>query len=152
MSNGGAGKDTLVTVDLTAGKVAGNVVLDSAVSRTLWATCDGTGVVGGLSFAPGGSPSANGTATFGTFDGRGRYVVDSTVGVPPGLVPTGLLTATSPATFKDAFLAAFYPAGTPTTAPASGALWAVDPYGGGSDDFVTPINNFYLIGAAWDRE
>jgi hypothetical protein len=33
---------------------------------------------------------------------------------------------------------------------AAGYLWAVDPYGGGSDDFVTAMP-YYLIGAAWDR-
>ena len=58
------------------------------------------------------------------------------------------LTATSPATFQDAFIATLYPPGAPAT---KGWLWAVDPYGGGSDDEVSPIA-YDLIGAAWTRE
>jgi hypothetical protein len=145
VSHGGAGKDAIVSVDLTAGRVSGSVTLASPLSRTLWATCVGSGVVGGLDFTPG-------NATFGTFDAAGRFKLDSSVTVPPGLVPSGLLTATSPASYKDAFIAAFYPDGTETNSTtASGVLWAVDPYGGGSDDFTSPID-FVLIGAAWDRE
>jgi hypothetical protein len=152
VSHGGAGKDAIVSVDLTAGRVSGSVTLASPLSRTLWATCDGSGVVGGLDFAPGAAAGAPGNATFGTFDAAGRFKVDSSVAVPPGLVPSGLLTATSPATYQDAFLGAFYPDGTlPNSTTASGVLWAVDPYGGGSDDFTSPVG-FVLIGAAWDRE
>ena len=78
--------------------------------------------------------------------------MDSTVGVWANHEPSGLLTGTSPASYKDAFIAAFYPAGTMTNATAArGALWAVDPYGGGSDNEVTAFG-YMLIGAAWDRE
>jgi hypothetical protein len=152
VDNGGAGNDLIVTVDLTNKVVSKTMKLSSPLPRALWATCDGSGVVGGVSFTPGASPAVNGTATFGAFDSSGAFKVDSTVAVFPGLEPSGLLTATSPATYQDAFLAAFYRPGTPANSTdATGALWAVDPYGGGSDDFVSPID-FYLIGAAWDRE
>ena len=152
VDNGGNGKDAIITVDLTAGKVSKVTALSADLTRSLWATCDGSGVVGGLSFVQGSSPGANGTATFGAFAADGSFKVDSTVGVFPNHVPSGLLTGTSPASYKDAFIAAFYPAGTLTNATAArGALWAVDPYGGGSDDIVTTFP-YYLIGAAWDRE
>jgi hypothetical protein len=152
VDNGGNGKDTIITIDLTAGKVSKVTALGADLTRSLWATCDGSGVVGGLSFVPGPSPGANGTATFGAFAADGSYKADSTVGVWPNHEPSGLLTGTSPASYKDAFIAAFYPAGTLTNATAArGALWAVDPYGGGSDDIVTAFG-YYLIGAAWDRE
>jgi len=152
VDNGGQGRDVIITVDLTAGKVSKVTKLASDLTRSLWATCDGSGVIGGLSFVPGDTPAANGTATFGAFDGSGAYTADSTVGIPPNHVPSGLLTATSPATYKDAFIAAFYPAGTLSNATAArGVLWAVDPYGGGSDDYVS-VFPYFLVGAAWDRE
>ena len=136
VNNGGGGKDLVVAVDLTAGAVDATVKLLQPLFSSLWATCDGSGVIGGVSFTP-GQPGGNGTATFGTVNTNGAYTPDSVVGVPAGFVPSGLLTGTSPATYKDAFVAAFYPAGTPTNATTGGYLWAVDPYGGGSDDMVT---------------
>ena len=145
VDNGGNGKDVIVTVDLTAGKVSKVTALKADLTRSLWATCDGSGVVGGLSFIPGATPADNGTATFGAFAADGSYKVDSTVGVWANHEPSGL-------SYKDAFIAAFYPAGTMTNATAArGALWAVDPYGGGSDNEVTAFG-YMLIGAAWDRE
>ena len=152
VNNGGGGKDVIISVDLTAGKVSKVTPLSADLTRSLWATCDGSGVVGGLSFQPGATPADNGTATFGAFDANGAFKVDSTVGVWANHAPNGLLTGTSPANYKDAFIAAFYPEGTLSNATAArGALWAVDPYGGGSDDYVTAFP-YYLIGAAWDRE
>ncbi len=151
VDHGGAGRDAVVTVDLRAGAVTGTTTLGAPVPLALWATCDGSGAVGGVSFAA-GSAGGNGTATFGAFDAKGAYKVDSTVGVFAGLAPSGLLTGTSPASYQDAFVAAFYPAGTGTNdTSVSGALWAVDPYGGSADDFVTALD-YMLIGAAWDRE
>jgi hypothetical protein len=152
VDNGGSGKDTIISVDLTAGKVSKVTPLASDLARALWATCDGTGVIGGMSFQPGDTPTANGTATFGVYASDGTYKADSSVGVWPNHEPNGLLTGTSPASYKDAFIAAFYPAGTLSNATAArGAIWAVDPYGGGSDDEVTAFG-YYLIGSAWDRE
>ena len=58
----------------------------------LWATCDVSGIVGGVSF----ETSAAGEATFGTVDPKGAFTLKSKVQVTPGLVPSGLLTATSP--------------------------------------------------------
>lgn len=137
---------------LTNKVVSKTTKLSSPLTRALWATCDGSGVIGGISFTAGSSASVNGTATFGVYDSNGQYKADSTVAVFPGLEPTGLLTATSPNSYMDAFIAAFYAPGTSSNSTdASGALWAVDPYGGGSDDFVTALD-YYLIGAAWDRE
>ena len=59
-------------------------------------------------------------------------------------MPSGTITATSPANFQDAFIVPLY---NSTTATA-GLLWSVDPYGGGTDDFVTPLP-YRLISAAW---
>ena len=58
----------------------------------LWATCDGSGIIGGVSY----ETSAAGEAAFGTVDPKGAYTKKSTVQVTPGLEPSGLLTATSP--------------------------------------------------------
>jgi len=53
--------------------------------------------------------------------------------------------------FADAFFAGFYPPGALTNATkVAGETWSVDPYGGGTDDFTSPVD-FYLIGAAWTR-
>jgi hypothetical protein len=85
-------------------------------------------------------------------DAAGAYSLKAKIGTPGNLEPSGLLTATSPASYQDAFIATAYPPSTLTNATsARGVLWAVDPYGGGSDDFVTPLS-YVLIGAAWDRE
>lgn len=81
VDNGGAGKDVILTVDLTAGRVSATTILAGALPRTIWATCDGSGVVGGLSFVPGAGVTQNGTATFGTFSASGVYTVDSKVRV-----------------------------------------------------------------------
>ena len=137
VNNGGGGKDVVLTVDLTAGAVVGTLALKQPLFSALWATCDGSGVIGGVSFTP-GAGGGNGTATFGAVNSAGALTPDSVVGVPAGYVPSGLLTGTSPADYKDAFVAAFYPPGTPAnSSSAAGYLWAVDPYGGGSDDEVT---------------
>lgn len=101
---------------------------------------------------PGADQKANSTAVFGTVSAKGAYTQSATVGVPAGFVPTGMLTATSPASYQDAFIASFYPPGTRTNVSATeGFLWSVDPYGGGSDDEVAAFH-YLLIGAAWDRE
>lgn len=143
---GGAGKDVIIAVDLVAGKPDATTTLSVPVFRALWGTCDGSGVVGGISFVPGASPADNGTATFGTVTTSGAYTAGPSIGVPPAMEPSGLFTATSPATFKDDYLAAFYRPGSD-----AGSLWAVDPFGGGGDDELTDIS-YRLIGAAWDRE
>lgn len=177
VDHGGAGKDVVITVDLAAGTVSKVTTLQAPLARALWATCDGSGVIGGVSFVAGDTPAANGTATFGgeslheaslrnssrhetltslpaqtAYDAAGKFVVDSTVGVFPNHVPSGMLTGTSPASYKDAFIATFYPPGTASNSTAArGAIWSVDPYGGGTDDVVAAFP-YFLIGAAWDRE
>jgi len=102
------GGAAIVSVDLVARAVdrvmplpAGRAMFDS-----LWATCDGSGTIGGVSWTPGAGAVGNSTAEFGTLDAAGRYTARARVGVPAGLEPTGLLTATSPATYADQFLAA----------------------------------------------
>ena len=144
VNNGGGGRDIVFTVDLTAAKVVATVQLKQPLFDALWGTCDGSGVIGGVAFTP-GAAGGNGTATFGTINGAGGYTPDSVVGVPAGFVPSGLLTGTSPANYKDAFVAAFYPPGTAANnTDTNGYLWAVDPYGGGSDDVVTEFG-YYLV-------
>lgn len=146
VNNGGAGPDVVLAVDLIAGRVDAITKLSVPLFDALWGTCDGSGVIGGISYTPGGGAGQNGTVAFGTVDARGVYTQKASVSAPPSFVPNGLLTATSPATFQDAFIATLYP---PSGTPTSGYLWSVDPYGGGSDDFVSPIT-YFLVGAAWD--
>jgi hypothetical protein len=146
VSHGGAGRDQVLAVDLTSGAVDQVTTLSEPLMQALWATCDGSGVIGGVAYAAGAA-----AAEFVTVDTSGKFTHKASVAVPAGLVASGLLTATSPAAFTDAFIAAFYPPQTLANATnAAGELWAVDPYGGGSDDFTTPID-FFLIGAAWSR-
>lgn len=153
VDNGGAGKDVILAVDLTSGQVDATTVLKKVpLFNALWADCDGSGVIGGLTFTPGAGAAENGTAVFGSVDVSGAYTPTSdSIAVPPGFAPSGLLTATSPNTVQqDAFVAAFYPPGTAyNNSAASGFVWSVDPYGAGSDDFLTPIT-YQLLAAAWD--
>lgn len=92
VDHGGAGKDQILAVDLTRGAVDATVTLQVPLFAALWATCDGSGIIGGVSF----ETSAAGEASFGTVDAKGAYTPKSKVQVTPGLVPSGLLTATSP--------------------------------------------------------
>ena len=148
VAHGGAGADQVLAVDLARGVVDKVITLQHRLFDALWATCDTTtgGAIGGVSF-----DAASGTAEFGTVDDSGAYTKKSSVAIAAGFVPSGLLTATSPASYQDAFIAAFYPPGALTNAShAAGLLWSVDPYGGGTDDTTAPIP-YMLIGAAWDR-
>ena len=146
VSHGGAGKDQVLAVDLASGAVDAVTTLAVPLFSALWATCDGSGVIGGLSHS-----AAAGAAEFGTVDKAGAYSKKSSVALEAGLVPSGMLTATSPPSYQDAFVAAFYPPGTIANGSnTAGSLWAVDPYGGGTDDFMSKIS-YYLIGAAWSR-
>ncbi len=149
-----ASGDVIISVDLVAKRVdkITQIAANAPNFDSIWGTCDGSGVIGGVSWTPGAGAASNSTAQFGTLSSSGSYTLAKMIGVPPGLEPTGLLTATSPANYADAFLAAAYPVGTLSNATdVKGYTWAVDPYGGGGDDFVAPIP-FYLIGAAWTRE
>ena len=135
---GKPGADSLVTVDLAAAR-ARVLQLRDPLWRALWARCDGSSEVGGVAFAPGAPGGGNGTATFGTVDtASGAFRAWASVGVPPGVAPTGLLTETE----TEQALAAFYP---PRGSPSSskGFLWAVDPFAKTGDDFVAPIP--YLV-------
>ena len=112
----------------------------------LWATCDGSGVIGGVTFS-----ASAGAAEFGTVNAAGAYTKKATVSIAAGFVPSGLLTATSPASYQDAFIAAFYPPGSLTNAShAAGLFWEVDPYGGGTADDTNGID-YMLVAASWDR-
>ena len=136
----------VLSVDLATGAVDKVTTLSVRLFDALWATCDGSGVIGGVTFG-----ASAGQAEFGTVDASGSYTKKATVSVADGFVPSGLLTATSPASYQDAFIAAFYPPGSLTNAShAEGLLWTVDPYGGGTDDDTHPIN-YMLIAASWDR-
>ena len=143
----GEGSDYILSVDIAGRKIDNRTVLEKGVEvpDALWAKCDGSGVIGGVSFAP-GKAGANGTATFVTIDARGRAAKGDAVGVPGDSVPNGMLTAAADSSH---YLAAFYPQTTPVNATdAKGWLWAVAPFGG-SDDFVSRIDT-YLVGAAFD--
>jgi len=83
-NHGGAGKDQVLSVDLTKGVVDQTVTLTVPLFAALWATCDGSGVIGGVSF----SSSSTGTASFGTVDTKGTYTLKSKVQVSSGLMPS----------------------------------------------------------------
>jgi len=136
----------VLAVDLATGAVDKVTTLSVRLFDALWATCDGSGVIGGLTYS-----AKAGTAEFGTVDANGAYSKKATVNVAAGFVPSGLLTATSPASYQDAFIAAFYPPGSLTNAShTAGLLWEIDPYGGGTADDTNPID-YMLVGASWDR-
>jgi hypothetical protein len=92
----------VLAVDLATGAVDKVTTLSVRLFDALWATCDGSGVIGGLTYS-----AKAGTAEFGTVDANGAYSKKATVNVAAGFVPSGLLTATSPASYQDAFIAAF---------------------------------------------
>lgn len=145
---GGGAAAFVLDIDLAAGEIAKTIPLLSApLFSSLWARCDGSGTIGGVSFAPGAGAGANGTATFGSVDTNGRYTPGDAVSVPPGYAPTGLLTGTEDAALN---LAVFFPPGTPTNATGvPGYTWAVSSTPGGSEDALADAG-YYLVGAAVD--
>jgi hypothetical protein len=150
VNNGGAGKDVIISVDLVTPKVSGTVTLQkSALSRTLWARCDGSNEIGGINWSAGSGPNSNGTAVFGDFSTiDGSYTVWATVGVPNEYEPSGLLTESE----TEQAIAAFYPVGTrPNSTKVTGYLWAVDPFAKVGDDYVTEYD-FNLVAASFDRD
>lgn len=144
----GEASDYVISVDLAARKVDNITTLAKGlqVPDALWAKCDGSGLIGGVSFAPAGKAGGNGTATFVTIDERGGFVRGDAVGVPGGALPSGMLAGSFDAAH---FVAAFYAkdAAWNSTA-AKGWLWAVSPYGGSNDE-VSRVDTF-LLGAAYD--
>jgi hypothetical protein len=145
-SNFGEAPDVIIGVDLAAKKIDSTITLPVLQFAALWAKCDGSGVVGGISYTA-GTGAANGTATVGSVDTAGKYTAGDAVSVPFNFNPTGLLTATADG---NRFLAAIFPLYTPTNSSGvPGFLWAVQPYGG-SDETLT-ASPYYLIGAAWDK-
>ena len=149
VSHGGVG-DAILDINLRAANVDGTTVLQGAPLPTaLWASCDGTGAFGGVWGSAGGGGS-NTTATVQLIAVDGTVTSKASVGLPSGVVLSGLLAGTSPSAIgNEAFLAAAYPAGTLGNQTANGWVWAVDPYGGGADDYVSPVVG-NLVGAAWD--
>ena len=110
--------------------------------RCIWAYCDGSGAMGGVSVD---ASSVDAPATFGTINAQGEYAPKAAMKVSAGLVPSGLITATSTA---NAVLVGFYPPGALTNATAvRGEAWSLDPFSG-ENGFTSPMD-FYLIGAAW---
>jgi len=149
VDNFGEAADFILSIDLATRKVDKTTTLAAGleVPAALWAKCDGSGLIGGVSFvAPAGKAGANGTATFVTIDASGSFARGDAVGVPGDAVPSGMLTGSFDAAL---FIAAFYPKLAAWNATATkGWLWAVSPYGG-SDDEVSRVDTF-LIGAAFD--
>ena len=144
----GEASDYIISVDLASRKVDNVTTLAKGlqVPDALWAKCDGSGLIGGVSFAPAAKAGDNGTATFVTIDESGNFERGDTVGVPGKAEPSGMLTGSFDAAH---FVAAFYKKDAAWNAStAKGWLWAVSPFGG-SDDFVSGIDT-YLIGAAFD--
>lgn len=149
VSHGGAGMDTVVTVDLVAARVKSVVKLADAAPRALWATCTGDGEIGGVAWAPGAGAGASGTASFGEFSAAtGAYKPLASVAVPATLEPTGLLTETE----TEQAIAVFMPRGTRTNATiVDGALWSFAPFAGTADSKVADYT-YNLIAASLDRD
>ena len=111
---GGAGKDVILAVSIANKTVDSTTVLSVPLFTGLWANCDLTPVIGGVS-------QSGATALFGTVDGKGAYTQKATVALPAGYALSGTLTATSPPSVtNDAFIATIYQPGD-TTGP--GFLW-----------------------------
>lgn len=92
---GGNGQDLIITVDLPSAKVASTTTLEDPLWKTLWARCDGSNEIGGISWAPGSSRADAGIAFFGTLDTtNGKFQNLLNISIPPGLEPSGLLTET----------------------------------------------------------
>jgi hypothetical protein len=151
VAHGGAGKDAIISLNLTSGKVYHAATLAEPLPRALWAVCNtagpADGYIGGVSWAPGASPAANGTATFGEFDAAsGTFKQLFKVGVPDELEPSGLLTETE----DQLAIAAFYPKGYVHNATVeTGALWTLDPFGKSGEDAVAQYS-YNLLSASWD--
>jgi len=141
------GSDFFLTVDLRAGRVTQTTTLNFPLFSGLWATCDGSNVVGGVTLVNPG-PGRN-TVVFGTTNiggAAGTFTQVTSAPVADGLQLTGLLTATSPASASnDLFIAALY-----APMATNGSLFLLDPYDGDKDNAIIPMT-YLLISAAWDR-
>ena len=153
VSHGGGGKDVVLAVSTSTGAVDNVTDLTVPLFAALWANCDGTGVLGGVSFTSGASPSDNGTIAFGTVSVQGDYTQVVTASLLPGYSPNGVLTATSDRGPSGNYYAALaYPAGhTTNTSGGEGFFWLIDPLG--SDPSVDEVSvfSYNLISASWER-
>lgn len=153
VSHGGGGKDVVLAVDTATGTVDNRTALPVDLFAALWASCDGSGTIGGLAYAPAADPAANGTLSFSTWVG-GALTRRASASVPAGFAPNGVLTATSdrPAAEGNFYAATVYPPGhTTNVTAAEGFLWLFDPLG--SDTGVDEVSefNYNLISASWER-
>jgi hypothetical protein len=153
VSHGGGGKDVVLAVSTATGEVDNTTALSVPLFAALWANCDGSGAIGGVSFVPGSSRADNGTLAFGTVDIRGAYTQLVSASLSPGYLPNGVLTATSDrGTSGNYYAALAYPSGhTTNTSGAEGFMWLIDPLG--SDPGVDEVSEFgyNLISASWER-
>ena len=153
VSHGGGGKDVVLAVSTTTGAVDNTTDLSVPLFAALWANCDGTGAIGGISYTPGAGPADNGTLAFGIVDVEGAYTPVTSAGLPPGYVPNGVLTATSDRGASGNYYAALaYPPDHKTnTSGGEGFMWLLDPLG--SDPGVDEVSEFSynLIAASWER-
>lgn len=153
VSHAGVGKDVVLAVSTATGAVDNITSLTVPLFTALWANCDGSGVIGGVSYTAGRSKLDNGTLAFGTIDVRGDYTQVVTATVPPGYFPNGVLTATSDRGPSGNYYAALaYPADHMTnTSGGEGFFWLLDPLG--SDPGVDEVSSFSfnLISASWER-
>jgi hypothetical protein len=143
VARGGAAGDAVLSFSLVDKRVDATTALVGApLPVALWAACDASlGFLGGV-FGTGG-----GALSFGVFAADGSYNESARVAAPAGLVPTGLLTATSDrGASGNLFLA--------TAKGASGAAeaaWVVDPWGTGkAQDEITDFG-YDLLAASWVR-
>lgn len=153
VSHGGAGKDVVLAVSTATGVVDNTTVLSVPLFAALWANCDGSGAIGGLSYTPGAGPADNATLAFGTVDVRGAYTQITQASLFPGYVPNGVLTATSDRGPSGNYYAALvYPPGHLTNSTGGeGFMWLLDPLG--SDPGVDEVSEFSynLVSASWER-
>lgn len=135
--------DTLLTIDLTRGRVTSEIQLNYPIVSSLWANCT-SGIVGGsLVFSDG--VGRRSVVVGGIQDGGGfKPVISDELPSPPaGAAPyelVGMITASESYTY----VVPLYPGGAASNG-TGGLLWIPTP-DNDSESFV-PIN-FYLIAAA----
>ena len=144
VARGGArGGDAVLSFSLADRKVdASTALVGAPLPAALWAACDAS-----LGFLGGVFGDGKGALSFGVFAADGSYNESARVAARAGLVPTGLLTATSDrGASGNLFLATARGAGG-----AAEAAWVVDPWGTGkSQDELTDFA-YDLIAASWVR-
>jgi hypothetical protein len=138
------GAPAVLSFSLEAKRVDATTALVGApLPAALWAACDAS-----LGFLGGVFGDGKGELSFGVFSADGRYNESARVAAAPGLVPTGLLTATSD---RGASGNLFLATAASGAGGAAEAAWVVDPWGTGKTQDELTAFTYDLIAASWVR-